>query len=448
MSLHTPEQFAEKAAQVLALAKQHGADEASVSLSQSEGISVQTREGKIEELNREQELSIDIEIFKNRAKGHSSLSDWSAQALEAGVKAAINAATYTEPDPHFGLPDPTQYARITAQDYAPLELDSGEIADAPWLEDQAHRMETAAHDADKRIAISEGASAQAGRSYHYYATSNGFAIGSARSRTNLSIAVIARENSDQQSNYAYDTARWRRDLKTAESIGVEAATRAVAMLQPQKIQTGSYPILFAPEMARGLIGHLLSALAGTAQYRKLSFLTDSLGKAALPEWLNLIEYPHLARGLASGLIDADGLPCHQGALIENGIVQHYLLDLYAARRLGQPPTGNAGGARNLRLESKQTHCLSREQLYHEMNKGILITSLMGQGINLLTGDYSRGASGFWIENGTIAYPIDGITIAGNLKDMLKNICAIGNDPDTRSSIQAPSILIEKMTVAR
>lgn len=448
MSLQSPEVFAQKATQIIELAKKYGADEVGVSLSQSEGISVQTREGKIEELNREQELSIHIGVYKNQATGSSALSDWSDTALEAGVQAAINAATFTEPDSHFGLPAPEQYAQPTAQDIADLALDSGELPNAVWLEAQAHAMEVAAFAADKRIAMSDGASAQSGRNYHYYANSNGFAAGTHRSRVDLSISVLAREKDNQQSHYAYDSARWQEDLQSAEAIGIKAAERTVAMLNPREVQTGSYPVLFVPEMARGLFRHLTGALSGTSQYRKLSFLVDSLGQQILPAWLNLEEMPHIPRGLYSSLYDSDGLPACQGALIEAGRVAHYVLNVYAARRLGLSPTGNAGGIRNLMVKAQDGHVLSRSDLYREMGNGVVVTSLMGQGVNSLTGDYSRGASGFWVENGELAYPIDGITIAGNLKEMYQQIVAIGDDPDPLGSIRAPAVLIEKMTVAR
>lgn len=446
MSLYEPQQFADKAALILALAKKHGADEASVSIGQSEGISVQTREGKLEELNREQELSVSIGVYKGKAAGSSSLSDWSEEALEAGVKAAINAASFTEADKYFGLPEPELYAQDISVEA--LQLDSGELPDAAWLEAQAHAMEAAAFAADKRIVMSDGAGAESGRNYHYYAASNGFAAGAYRSRVDLSVALLARENGDQQSSYAYDSARWREDLRSADVIGREAAGRTVQMLQPQTCATGSFPVLFAPETARSLFGHLTGALSGSAQYRKLGFLNDTLGKIVLPEWLSLIEASRIVRGLYSSVCDGDGLPAAEGALIQNGRVEHYLLNVYGARRLGMAPTGNAGGISNLLIEADSNRVLPKADLLQKMQRGVIITSLMGQGVNSLTGGYSRGASGFWVENGKIAYPIDGITIAGSLPEMYKAITAVGDDIDPRGMIRAPSVLIENMMVAR
>lgn len=448
MSLVEKRIFEEKAAFILDKAKALGADEASVSLHQTEGASVDWRMGAIEGISREQSLNIGIAVLKNKAQGMSTLSDWSEAALEAGVAAAINAASFTEADEHYGLPSPEQYAQVTAEQLAELNCDSGELPDSAWLEAQAEACEQAALAFDKRIVMSDGASADAMRSYQYKATSNGFSAGISRSQVSLSISVLARDSKDQQSDYDWDSACYRQDLRLAEDIGRVAAERALATLQPKNIQTGSYPVIFSPEMAAGLFGHLLAALGGRAQYRQLSFLNGCLEQKVLPEWLSLLEKPYLPKSNASTLFDSDGLPPAQGALIENGRVVHYLLSLYSARRLSLPPTGNASGVHNLCFEADKAYALPPQQLYQTMARGLIVTRLMGQGVNTLTGDYSRGASGFWVENGQIAYPVDGLTIAGNLRDMYQGIQAIGTDVDTRRNIRAPSVLLSPMTVAR
>lgn len=447
MSLHDEAIFAEKAAFVLECAKKYGADEAAVGLYESEGQSIEIRHGKIEALNREQELSIGIAVYLNKAQGMSSLSDWSDAALEAGVKAAIDGARFTEADDCYGLPEADLYGHVSAEALAALELDAGALPNATWLEDSAMRCEAAAMAADSRIHMSDGASADASRSYSYYATSNGFAAGMASTRMGVSISVLARDKDDQQSNYSWDNACHLSDLQTPEAIGEAAARRTVAMLNPRTVQTGSYPVIFAPEVARGLFGHLISALTGASVFRKLGFLADSLGTQILPEWLTMSEHPHIRRSLGSRLIDADGLPAAQGALIENGKVAHYLLNVYGARRMNLAPTGSASGVHNLKLHTNGDQTRSVADLYREMGTGLVVTSLMGQGVNGLTGDYSRGASGFWVENGELVYPVDGATIAGNLREMYQNIIAIGDDVDVRSQIHAPSVLIKRMTVA-
>lgn len=447
MSLSEKKVFAEKAALVLQVAQDLGAEQASVQLYQSEGQSLQWREGVLEELNREQQLSVGISVLKRQSMGHCSISDWSEAALKQAVQAAMDSAAYTEADEYFGLPEPAYYAPLDEANFSALQLDSGELPEAAQLEAQAQRMEAAAKAADKRIVLCDGASADAGRSYFYLAQSNGFAGGYGRSHAGLSVSVLAREHEEQQSAFSWDSACFYQDLQSPETIGAEAAARAIAKLQPQALQSGEYPVIFDKEVASGLLGYVVQGLEGRAQYRKLSFLRDSLGKQILPEWLSLQEMPHLPRSLNSLPFDSEGLVPAANALVEHGVVKRYVLNTYAARRLNTAPTGNASGVRNLQVQSSQA-VLPPAELYAKMQRGIIVTSLMGQGVDLLTGDYSRGAAGFWVENGVIAHAVEGLTIAGNLSDMLRNIVAVGNDADTRRRIHAPSILIEKMVVAQ
>lgn len=447
MSLMNEAVFAEKAAIVLERAQALGAQECSVQLYQSEGQSLQLREGQLEELNREQELSVGISVLKNQAMGHCSISDCTSDALCAAVQAAIDGATYTEADEYFGLPEAQYYRPLSAQALADLELDSGVLPSSDWLEAQAQIMESSAKAYDARIVLCDGAGADAGRSYVYLAQSNGFAGGYSSSHASLSLSVLAREQDDQQTDFSWDSARFYQDLQAPESIGRQAAQKAIAHLLPKAIASGEYPVIFDREIANGLLRHVVQALEGRAQYRKLSFLADSLGRQIMPEWLSLQEHPHLPRALSSIPFDSEGLAPADSALISEGRVARYLLNSYAARRLNSAPTGNGGGVHNLKLHS-QAAPLPLEELYRQMGRGLIVTSLMGQGVDLLTGDYSRGASGFWVENGVISHAVEGLTIAGNLNEMLRDIVAIGDDADTRRSIHAPSIWIKKMVVAQ
>ncbi len=448
MSLYTEKEFAERAAFVLQTAQELGADQAQVSLSQSEGFSVDVREQAVESLNREQDLSIHLTVYRHQANGSASLSDWSYEGLRKGVQAAMAAVAFTEADPYDGLPDPDDYAEISDQTIADLALDDGAIASVDFLEDQAMNAELLGLGYDRRVAMSQGAHAGSYRNYRYLATSNGFARGYGSSQHSLSLGVLVRENGDQQSDYAYDQNHRLAHLRSPESIGEEAAKKALTLLNAQAVTSGEYPVLFEPQMAAGLIGHLLSALGGQAQYRKLGFLPDCLGNAVLPDWLTLAEQPHLPGGASSAPFDREGVSVREPVIIKDGRVNRYLLGSYSARRLGMTPTGNGGGVHNLALQANEDYCHSLTDLCRKMGRGVIVHQLMGQGVNALTGDYSRGASGFWVENGEITYPVDGLTIAGNLREMLLQIVALGDTPDTRGRIHAPAILLEKMTVAR
>lgn len=448
MSLYPMSVLAGHADYCLSRARQKGADEVAVSIGESNAHNVQCRGEAIEELTRAREQSLALTVYCNKKSGSASVSEWSQAALDEAVDAALAAARFTEADPDFGLPDPEHYANVDAQAQQALSLYDEHTPDTESLIAAARACEAAAYAADTRIVNSEGASASFDRYQHYYATSNGFAHGSRGTRAALSLSVLAREGESQQRDYDYDYRVGWRDLRNPESIGQTAAARAVAALHPQSVASGSYPLLLHPQVASGFIGHLLQALNGRAQYRKLSFLAGALDAQILPDWLTLRERPHLPGFVASALVDSDGIATQESDIVRDGRIVRYLLGHYSARRLGLRPTGNAGGVRNLAVLADSRHTHDRHALLSKMDKGLLITSVMGQGVNLLTGDYSRGASGFWVEGGEIVHPVEGITIAGRLQDMLTGIQAIGDDIDRRGSIHAPSLLLSPLTVAQ
>ncbi|MFM7121566.1 MAG: metallopeptidase TldD-related protein, partial [Gammaproteobacteria bacterium] len=304
--------------------------------------------------------------------------------------------------------------------------------------------EAAGRAADARIVNSEGAGVSSHRACRVYGNSNGFIGSVVATRHGLSCALIAEDGSGMQRDYWYTQSRDPAALDAPEAVGREAARRTLARLGPRKLATGRFPVLFVPNMAAGLIGSLLGALAGGAQYRKASFLLDSLGQQVANPMLSLIERPHLPKRIGSAAFDGDGVATSEKAFVQNGVAQHYVLSAYSARRLGLVPTGNADGVHNLEVLGDARPVPA---LLATMGQGLVVTELMGQGVNGVTGDYSRGAAGFWVENGEIAWPVDEITIAGNLREMLNDIVALGDDPDTRGNLWSPSILIGSMMVA-
>ncbi|MBV7434228.1 hypothetical protein KRX19_04230 [Cardiobacteriaceae bacterium TAE3-ERU3] len=449
MKLTDTQALYDSAAYALEQARSGGADEAKVVISESSGLEVDWRDGKLETLTRERDLNLSLSVMRNGSEGSIHISDRSPQAIAAAVSAALDIAHYTEADPDLRLPECEQYATISDDELAALERYDPQLEQ--WHSDilceHAATCEAAARE-DARIVNSNGASAGHSIAQTVYLTSNGFSLDHRGSRCGVSVSVIAGNDNGQQSDYAHASARHATDLEDASSIGKRAAERAIAALDPQSISSGSYPVLFRHDVAASLIGHLLGALGGRAQYRGLSYLHQALGEQVLPEWLSIDEQPYLPRAMSSSPCDSDGLPAANSAIIEDGRIARYLLSLYSARRLNLPPTGNGGGARNVRLLAEGDNVRSFPELIAGIERGVLITSLMGQGVNQLTGDYSRGASGLWIENGKIAHAVEGITIAANLRDMLGNVRAIGDDIDHNGRIHAPSILLDSMTVAQ
>ena len=437
---HSEQTLRDVCAQALELAKAGGATAAEADVSESIGQSVQVRLQEIEHIEYQQDKSLDLTVYVGRRKGRASTADFSPAAIADTVRAALDIARYTAEDPCAGLAEAALMATEfpDLQSYHEWPLSTAEAAEL------ARRSEAAARAADSRITNSEGAHIQTGHYQYVYGNSHGFMQHQRSSRHSLSCSVVAGSGSSMQRDYWYDLARSSADLDTPEHIGQTASRRAVQRLGAKSLPTGSYPVLFDATVSGSLIGHLAGALSGGALYRQTSFLQDSIGRQILPAALSLREEPHLPKALASTAFDAEGVATRPRFVIENGIIQGYFLSSYSARKLGLPTTANAGGAHNLILS--HTHP-SQAELLREMGSGLLVTELMGQGVNTLTGDYSRGAAGFWVENGQIAYPVQEITIASRLQDMLPNIAGAANDALKRSAHKTGSLLLEQMTVA-
>ncbi|OAM35433.1 metalloprotease PmbA [Eikenella sp. NML080894] len=437
---HSEQTLRDVCTQVLELAKAGGATAAEADVSESIGQSVQVRLQEIEHIEYQQDKSLDLTVYVGRRKGRASTADFSPAAIADTVRAALDIARYTAEDPCAGLAEASLMATEfpDLQSYHEWPLSTAEAAEL------ARRSEAAARAADSRITNSEGAHIQTGHYQYVYGNSHGFMQHQRSSRHSLSCSVVAGSGSGMQRDYWYDLARSSADLDTPEHIGQTATRRAVRRLGAKSLPTGSYPVLFDATVSGSLIGHLAGALSGGALYRQTSFLQDSIGRQILPAALSLREEPHLPKALASTAFDAEGVATRPRFVIENGIIQGYFLSSYSARKLGLPTTANAGGAHNLILS--HTHP-SQAELLREMGSGLLVTELMGQGVNTLTGDYSRGAAGFWVENGQIAYPVQEITIASRLQDMLPNIAGAANDALKRSVHKTGSLLLEQMTVA-
>ena len=437
---HSEQTLRDVCAQAIELAKAGGATAAEADVSESIGQSVQVRLQEIEHIEYQQDKSLDLTVYVGRRKGRASTADFSPAAIADTVRAALDIARYTAEDPCAGLAEAALMATEfpDLQSYHEWPLSTAEAAEL------ARRSEAAARAADSRITNSEGAHIQTGHYQYVYGNSHGFMQHQRSSRHSLSCSVVAGSGSGMQRDYWYDLARSNADLDTPEHIGQTAARRAVQRLGAKSLPTGSYPVLFDATVSGSLIGHLAGALSGGALYRQTSFLQDSIGRQNLPTALSLRDEPHLPKELASTAFDAEGVATRPRFVIENGIIQGYFLSSYSARKLGLPTTANAGGAHNLILS--HTH-QSQAELLREMGSGLLVTELMGQGVNTLTGDYSRGAAGFWVENGQIAYPVQEITIASRLQDMLPNIAGAANDALKRSAHKTGSLLLEQMTVA-
>ena len=432
--------LAELAQRALSHAQTLGASACDVEVTEGFGQSVTVRLGEVETIEYNRDKGVGVTVYVGQQKGHASTSDFSAKAIEDAVRAAFSIARYTAADDCAGLADPARLAH-NAPD---LDLCH------PWaltVEEaiaQAQQCEDAARAVDVRISNSEGATVGTQCSHFIYANSNGFCDGYATSRHSISCSVIAESASGMQRDYWYSVARRAQDMQGALDVGRIAGERTVRRLDARKVATCQVPVLFEASLASGLIGHFVGAISGSSLYRKSSFLLDSLGTQVFSPIVQLSERPHLPLGLASSAFDAEGVVTVDRELVSNGVVNGYILGSYSARKLGMQSTGNAGGTHNLLLASTGENF---QQLLKKMGTGLLVTELHGHGVNPVTGDYSRGAAGFWVENGVIAYPVEEITIAGNLRDMFKGIVAIGNDILVRGSKQCGSILIERMTVA-
>lgn len=440
MFQHTSTQFIDTAQSVLALARQKGAGSAEVDVSESLGQSVSVRLQEIEQIEHQQDKSLDITVYFGQRKGRASTADLSLQALEATVQAACDIARYTAEDEYAGLADADLMAKTVGDldKYHEWNLSSEEAVAL------AKQCEQAGLEADGRIVNSDGANLSISHYQFVYANTHGFCQHQKGTRHSISCSLVADDGNGMERDYWFDVACRPQDLEGAEHIGRTASQRAVRRLNARSLPTGQYPVVFDTTVAGSLIGHLIGGLSGPSLYRQASFLCDSLGKTILPTHLDLREEPHIPRGLNSSYFDAEGVATHPRSVIEKGVVQGYFLNSYAARKLGMQSTANAGGAHHLILT--HTHD-TQAALLKDMGSGLLVTELMGQGVNILTGDYSRGAAGFWVEHGVISHPVSGITIAGNLRDMLRHIAGVANDVLYRNSHHIGSIWLEKMTVA-
>ncbi|WP_026295694.1 metalloprotease PmbA [Aromatoleum toluclasticum] len=435
-----PDRLQEIASDILKFAKKRGASACETDVSEGFGQSATVRKGEVDTIEYNRDKGIGVTVYLGQQRGHASTSDFSKAALKATVDAAVSIARFTAPDPCAGLAD----AVLMAKDCPDLDLHH------PWrpsVEDAitaARRCEDAAFAISPKITNSEGASVSTQESHFISANSNGFMGGYASSRHSLSCSVIAGEGDGMQREYWYDTRRDAAELMSAESVGQRAAERALARLGAKKIKTCEVPVLFDAALAVSLIGNFVYAVSGGSLYRKSSFLLDSLGQPVFSPVVNISERPHLPKAFGSSAFDSDGVATHDREVVTDGVLQGYFLSTYSARKLGMETTGNAGGSHNLIVKPGD---MDFAALVKHMDRGLVVTELLGQGVNYVTGDYSRGAAGFWVEKGKIKHAVEEITIAGNLRDMFRNIVAIGNDALPRGAKLCGSVLIERMKIA-
>ena len=423
-------------------ARRRGATQAEADASLQRGLNATVRLGEVETVEYQRDRGVGITVYFGTRKGSSSTADLAPAAIRDTVEKACSIARYTAEDDCAGLADPAQLAT----EFPDLELDF----DWPIEPDQAvvlaRECEAAGRDVDPRIENSEGATVSTSRGVRVYGNTHGFLAGQSSSSHTLSCVLIAQVGDDMQRDYWYTSARDPRDLEDAVKVGRIAGERAIARLGARRLPTQKAPVLFAPEVARGVVGHFVAAIRGGAQYRKSTFLLGAAGQQVFPSFVQMHERPFLKKGLASGAWDSEGVRTRDRELVRGGVVDGYLLGSYSARKLGLVTTGNAGGLHNL-LVDPSVGAPDAAALLRRMGRGLLVTELMGQGVNGVTGDYSRGATGFWVEDGALAFPVQEVTIAGNLKDMYRQIVAIGGDVDLRGGIRMGSLLLEQMTIA-
>ena len=444
MLSYSADQLSELVSEVLNIARRKGASDCAAEVSESSGLNVSVRKGSVETIEHNRDKGLGVTVYLGQRKGHASTSDFSKPALEAAVQAALDIARYTAQDECAGLPE----ADLLEKKPRSLDLFYPWKISTEQAINLAQRTEAAAFAVDKAIRNSEGASVSAQHAHFMMANSRGFLGGYPYSRHYFSVAPIAKRGADMQRDDWYSSARDPRQLAKPEAVGRYAAQRALARLRARKLSTRTCPVLFEAPLAAGLLGAFVHAVSGGALYRQSSFLPNSLGQAVFAPHIQVLEDPHLPGAVGSAPFDEEGVKTQRRSVVKNGVVQGYFLSTYSARKLGMNTTGNAGGSHNLRMTSSQTQPRDNfAALLKKMGTGLLVTELMGQGVNYVTGDYSRGASGFWVENGVIQYPVEEITIAGNLKTMFQQIVAIGSDEILRGSKTMGSVLIENMTVA-
>jgi PmbA protein len=444
---YTRDQFRQIVDDALALARRLGASDAAAEVSEGVGLSVSVRKGEVENVERNRDKSIGVTVYLGQRRGNASTSDFSPAALEQTVRAAYDIARFTAEDPAAGLPDADDLA---TPEQAALDLDLFHPwpIDAAGATEIARRCEAAALETDPRITNSEGAGVSAQQSHFFAGNTRGFRGGYASSRHSLSVAPIAGRGDDMQRDYWYSSMRRRDDLAAPEAVGRYAAERALSRLGARKVATCEVPVLFEAPLAAGLLGAYVQATSGGALYRKASFLLDSLGQPALAAHLDVDEDPHVPCGKGSAPFDDEGVATRRRRVVDAGVVQGYFLSSYSARKLGMRTTGHAGGSQNLRLASRLTKPGDDlDAMLRKLHRGLFVIEMIGQGVNYVTGDYSRGAAGFWVEGGRIVHPVQEVTVAGNLREMLRGIVAVGADAYTVGSKTTGSVLVERMTVA-
>lgn len=447
MSEHNPAvspdvlpELREQVERIIAEASRQGASACEVAVSVEQGLSTSVRQGEVETVEFNRDQGFGITLYVGQRKGSASTSATGVDAIRETVAAALAIAKHASEDDCAGLADPA----LMARDLPDLDLYHAWSITPDQAVERALACEAAAFAADARVTKADGTTVNTHQGCRVYGNSHGFVGGYASTRHSLSCVMIAEGQGQMQRDYWYDVNRRGDLLASSESIGRRAAERAASRLGARPVATAEVPVLFAPEVAVGLFGHFLSAISGGSLYRKSSFLEGTLGQRLFPEWLTLDERPLLAGALGSASFDNDGLATYAKPFVEGGDLVSYILGTYSGRKLGMPSTANAGGVHNLFVSHGDE---DQAALIRRMGRGLLVTELMGQGVNLVTGDYSRGAGGYWVENGEIQFPVQEVTIAANLRDLFRNIVAIGNDVEFRGNLHTGSVLVERMTVA-
>ena len=431
----------------LKLARELGASDAGAEVSEGVGLSVSVRKGELENVERNRDKSLGVSVYLGQRRGNASTSDFSAAALRQTVQAAYDIARFTAEDPAAGLPDAEDLA-TPAEVARDLDLFHPWTVDAAQAAEIARRCEDAAMAVDRRITNSEGAGVSAQQAHFWSGNTRGFRGGYASSRHYVSVSPIAGKGKDMQRDGWYTSMRDAADLASPEAVGRYAAERALARLKSRRVVTGQVPVLFESTVAAGLLGAYVQATSGGSLYRKASFLLDSLGTQVLAKHIDVFEDPHVPKGKGSAPFDDEGVRTQARRIVEDGVVQSYFLSSYSARKLGLKTTGHAGGSQNLVMTSRRTKPGDTlDKMLAKLGRGLFVTELMGQGVNYVTGDYSRGAAGFWVEDGRIAYPVHEVTIAGHLREMFRDIVAIGADAYTQGSKTVGSVLVSRMKLA-
>jgi PmbA protein len=427
--------------ETLILCRKHGATDAVVDFQQEQGFDVDVRMGDVESVSFHQKQGLGVVVYVGQRKGIASSTDLQSSSLEMIVKAACDMAKVSAEDPHYGLADEAYWKELQHRSldlYHPWHIEPEQAIE------RALQLESTARQADARIFNSDGANVSSYQFVQACMNTRGFEEYLQSTRHGMSVSLIAKQGEDMQTDYAYSSVRHPKDLEQIPVLAELAAQRVCERLGGRTLATQQVPVVFSNRLSSGIIGQLISAIMGTQLYRKNSFLCDALGQQLFPSFMHIQEHPFIQGGLGSANYDSDGIPTKDNIFVEDGILKQYALGVYSARRLQLAPTGNADGTHNLMVRANTKDLNS---ILKQMDRGFLVTHLMGQGVNVLTGDYSRGASGFWVEHGEIQFPVEGVTIAGNLKEMFKSIVAIGEDVDKNYSTKCGSLLIDRMTVA-